>query len=83
MGQKLTLRSIQERFIRYSLVDGPMPRHELVTHGISPPYLAPCSKMSERHEDVLWGAGGTVASESALRSEWTLLSRVRAPPPPS
>ncbi|GFO47741.1 hypothetical protein PoB_007424600 [Plakobranchus ocellatus] len=28
-----------------------------------------------------WGVGGTVASESALRSAGTLLSRVRAPPP--
>ncbi|GFO45014.1 acetylcholine receptor subunit alpha [Plakobranchus ocellatus] len=27
------------------------------------------------------GVGGTVASESALRSAGTLLSRVRAPPP--
>ncbi|GFN88783.1 hypothetical protein PoB_001528900 [Plakobranchus ocellatus] len=30
-----------------------------------------------------WGVGGTVASESALRSAGTLLSRVRAPPPAS
>ncbi|GFO00121.1 hypothetical protein PoB_002662600 [Plakobranchus ocellatus] len=29
---------------------------------------------------VLWGVDGTVASESALRSAGTLLSRVRAPP---
>ncbi|GFO10960.1 hypothetical protein PoB_003746500 [Plakobranchus ocellatus] len=29
------------------------------------------------------GVGGTVASESALRSAGTLLSRVRAPPPAS
>ncbi|GFO12680.1 hypothetical protein PoB_003918500 [Plakobranchus ocellatus] len=28
-----------------------------------------------------WGIGGTVVSESALRSAGTLLSRVRAPPP--
>ncbi|GFO18098.1 hypothetical protein PoB_004460300 [Plakobranchus ocellatus] len=28
-----------------------------------------------------WGVGGTVDSESALRSAGTLLSRVRAPPP--
>ncbi|GFO40051.1 hypothetical protein PoB_006655600 [Plakobranchus ocellatus] len=28
-----------------------------------------------------WGVDGTVASESALRSAQTLLSRVRAPPP--
>ncbi|GFN74592.1 hypothetical protein PoB_000109800 [Plakobranchus ocellatus] len=27
------------------------------------------------------GVGGTVANESALRPAWTLLSRVRAPPP--
>ncbi|GFO44625.1 hypothetical protein PoB_007113000 [Plakobranchus ocellatus] len=27
------------------------------------------------------GVGGTVASESALRSAGTLLSRIRAPPP--
>ncbi|GFN83696.1 prolyl 4-hydroxylase subunit alpha-1-like protein [Plakobranchus ocellatus] len=30
---------------------------------------------------VLLGVGGTVASESTLRSAGTLLSRVRAPPP--
>ncbi|GFO49796.1 hypothetical protein PoB_007630100 [Plakobranchus ocellatus] len=30
---------------------------------------------------VRGGVGGTVASESALRSAGTLLSRVRAPPP--
>ncbi|GFN88597.1 hypothetical protein PoB_001510300 [Plakobranchus ocellatus] len=29
------------------------------------------------------GVGGTVASESARISAWTLLSRVRAPPPAS
>ncbi|GFO02084.1 hypothetical protein PoB_002858900 [Plakobranchus ocellatus] len=30
---------------------------------------------------IVRGVGGTVASESALRSAGTLLSRVRAPPP--
>ncbi|GFN86275.1 hypothetical protein PoB_001278100 [Plakobranchus ocellatus] len=28
-----------------------------------------------------WGVGGTVVSESVLRSSGTLLSRVRTPPP--
>ncbi|GFN77525.1 Zinc finger protein 233 [Plakobranchus ocellatus] len=36
------------------------------------------------HTDLcLWGVGGTVASESALRSAGTLLLGVRAPPPAS
>ncbi|GFN90512.1 hypothetical protein PoB_001701800 [Plakobranchus ocellatus] len=30
---------------------------------------------------ISWGVGGTVASESALRSTGTLLPWVRAPPP--
>ncbi|GFO20263.1 hypothetical protein PoB_004676800 [Plakobranchus ocellatus] len=34
-------------------------------------------KISEKD----WGVGGTVASESALRSAGTLLSRFRVPPP--
>ncbi|GFO22186.1 hypothetical protein PoB_004869100 [Plakobranchus ocellatus] len=29
----------------------------------------------------MWGVGGTVASESALRHTGAILSRVRAPPP--
>ncbi|GFO07242.1 hypothetical protein PoB_003374700 [Plakobranchus ocellatus] len=34
-------------------------------------------------KSAMGGVGGTVASESALRSAGTLLSRVRAPPPAS
>ncbi|GFN98401.1 hypothetical protein PoB_002490700 [Plakobranchus ocellatus] len=39
------------------------------------------NKLEKKPGEASWGVDSTVASESALRSAGTLLSRVRAPPP--
>ncbi|GFO39692.1 hypothetical protein PoB_006619700 [Plakobranchus ocellatus] len=47
----------------------------------SVPCHSRCPSVFPKHSLAYWGIGGTVASESALRSAGTFLSRVRAQPP--